>query len=227
MIYLNFVFSSFVIISPLGAASQYISYSNRNIGMNSIEYGEYEVEWYYNWFVGRHVMASIDSAEDLGYMCIDVLSQTYNGYVLENFEFTDTVTTVLTTTVSTTVSLSSSITTSLAGKVGINGISVSNNMQIGIAYNIQSTITYSYSLSTTLQIFYTPAEEYVRNKHFFLCTGARVYKIYCQTWMYDNYWWGDYEVSGSRESFVTYLTVDPLITIGYTDGTIIYEEQNI
>lgn len=57
---------------------------------------------------------------------------------------------------------------------------------------------------------------------FALCEASYTYKLYCQTWMWDDYWWGDYEVSGSRESFVVYLTINPFVTICYSDGSVLY-----
>ena len=51
--------------------------------------------------------------------------------------------------------------------------------------------------------------------------AAYTYKISCEHWQLDDWWWGSYEVDGSRSSFTTYYTVDPFITIGFEDGSII------
>lgn len=38
---------------------------------------------------------------------------------------------------------------------------------------------------------------------------------------YDNYWCGNTEVKNSRVNFSSYITLDPTITIAFTDGSFI------
>ena len=73
----------------------------------------------------------------------------------------------------------------------------------------------------TFEVEYDVIPELVKGKKFFLCMAAYTYKISCEQWQIDDWWWGNYEVDGSRSSFTTYYTVDPFITIGFEDGSII------
>ena len=41
------------------------------------------------------------------------------------------------------------------------------------------------------------------------------------TWQWDDYWWGDYVVSGSEKTFTAYIVIDPKVTIIYIDGTFV------
>ena len=38
---------------------------------------------------------------------------------------------------------------------------------------------------------------------------------------YDNYWWGNYEVDGSRSAYYTYIALKPFITVGFEDGSFV------
>lgn len=38
-------------------------------------------------------------------------------------------------------------------------------------------------------------------------------------WQYDNSWWGNYEVDGSRSAYYTHITLKPFITLGFEDGS--------
>jgi hypothetical protein len=187
----------------------------------SITLGQYETSWWYVGWIGRHQMVSVDSSTYLGLLNVKTLSAYYNANALTNFSFSQTVTVVQETTVSTSVEETSSITSSLAAKFGIDGIGISDGYTISQSYTIQQTTTYSYSEATSSSINYDVRESVVAGKRFALCEAAYVYKATCQKWQYDDYWWGHTEVSGSRSTFYTYLTLQPFITIGFSDGSIV------
>lgn len=186
----------------------------------NIQYGTYDVGWWYEGFVGRHQMVSIDSSEYLGVVQIKKLSKTYNPSILTNFTFEDTVSTVTETTISTTISTSSTITSTLGVKMGMSGVSVSNEYTISQTYMIEDTYTYSYSAAESLTVKYEVDKNKIGSNHFYLAYAAYVYKVKCQKWQYDNWWWGDCEVSDSRSTFYTYITIEPFVTIALTNGTI-------
>lgn len=166
-------------------------------------------------------MVSIDSSEYLGLLEIQKLSRTYSPTGAEKLKFTETITTVAGTTISTTISETSEFTTTLGVKMGMSDISISSDYTITKSYEIQNTITYSYSTATSLSVEFEVDKNAVGDNHFYLAYAAYVYKVKCQKWQYDNWWWGDYEVSGSRSTFYTYITYDPFVTIALANGTIL------
>lgn len=186
----------------------------------NIQYGTYDVGWWYDGVVGRHQMVSIDSSEYLGVVQIQKLSKTYNPTILKNFSFEDTVSTVTETTISTTISTSSTITSTLGVKMGMSGVAVSGEYAISQTYEIENTYTYSYSTAESLTVKYEVDKDKVGANHFYLAYAAYVYKVKCQQWQYDNWWWGNYEVDNSRSTFYTYITFEPFVTIALTNGTI-------
>lgn len=187
----------------------------------NITTGQYESSrWKVGW-IGRHQMVSVDSYTYLGLLNVKTLSVSYNANALTNFSFSETITTVEENTVSTSVKMSSAITSSLAAKFGIDGIGISDGYTINQAYTIQQTATYSYSVATNSTISYDVRESVVVGRRFALCEAAYVYKATCQKWQYDDYWWGHIEVSDTRSTFYSYLTLQPFITIGFSDGSIV------
>lgn len=186
----------------------------------SIQLGAFETHWYWSGFIGQHVMLDIKSYEYIGIQKVQQLTDFYNGAVLENFDFTSTFSSIETDSVSTTKRFSSEINTGLELKLGFPGAEIKGGLNISTIYEIEETQTYTTSTSSSISIDYSIKHELVENEIFALITAGHVYKIECETWKWDDYWWGDYEVAGSRESFYAYYVIDPMITIQYIDGNI-------
>lgn len=184
-----------------------------------ISYGEYDADWWRNGLIGRHQMVSIDSSEYIGEIVVQKLSATYDPVPFESFKFEQKVNTVTTSSVSTSEKFSSTVTSTLAVEMGMSDVKVSDKYTISNSYTIENTLTYSYAESKEITISFEAKPEYVSEKRFFLGMFAYVYKVKCQKWQYDDYWWGKVEVSGSRSDFNSYIILDPYITIGYADGT--------
>ena len=153
----------------------------------NITCGEYEVERLQNGLVGRHVMVSVDSYEDLGIMNIDTLTNYYDGSVFSDFTISETVSTIEESTLSTSLKLSSTITSSLSGKVGLGDIDINSGYEISQLLTIDSTTTYSYSKKKQTEISFKVKKEVVNDKVFALCSAAYTYKIKCQTWQWDDF----------------------------------------
>lgn len=195
--------------------------SNEDVPQPKVQLGKYDVGWCRNNLIGRHQMISLDSVKYLGEEVIDRLSETYNSNALTNFHFTKSFSTVETSTISTSVQLSSQATTTIGVKAGMDDVSVSEGETISEAYKIENVTTFSYSQKKEQTVSYDVSPETVKGKHFYLAAVAYVYKIKCQKWQYDDYWWGDYEVTDSRSTFSTYITLNPFITIAFDDGTFV------
>jgi ACT domain-containing protein len=217
----------FVSIAAYSGGSS-IQISQANTGSTqptaNITTGQYESNWWFPSFsvIGRHQMVSVDSYSYLGLLNIKTLSAYYNANALTNFSFSETISTIEETTVSTSVQTTSTITSSLAAKMGIDGVSVSDGYTVSQAYTIQQTTTYSYSVATSSTINYDVRESVVAGKRFALCEAAYVYRATCQKWQYDNYWFNNnVEVSNSRSTFYTYRTIEPFITLVFSDGSIV------
>lgn len=225
---LSVLMSAFLCFSTTVGNINAISEAKSNLGINvvtsdvvpsaNITYGSYESDWFYHNFVGRHNWVSIDSSYYMGRIVVQQLSPIYNPNALEDFHFTESISTTETSTISTTTKLSSSITSSIGVKAGLDNVVLSGNYKINNSYVIENTQTYSYSEQTTRTVTYNVIKDKVKNHDFYLGSVAYVYKIKCQTWQIDDFWWGSYEVSGSRTTFYTYLTLNPTITIAFADG---------
>lgn len=187
----------------------------------TISYGKYDIGWWREGLIGRHQMISIDSSEYIGELMLEPLTNTYNSSALTNFHFEETVETIETSTICTTVELSSTITTTLGVKMGMDDVSVSDDCKISKFYRIQNTQTYSYSKRKQSKVSFDVKEDVVKGKNFCLATVAYVYKVACQKWQYDDYWWGNYVVDGSRSAYYTYITLKPFITVGFEDGSFV------
>lgn len=195
--------------------------SNYNTPTVNITFGEFETDWWRQGLVGRHQLVSIDSYSYLGRIVVDRLSNIYCSNSLSNFHFTESFSTIKNSTVSTSISLNSKITSSLGVKMNMPYVEVSDKYTISTAYSIENSYTYSYSEKTEYSVSYDVADEKVNGKDFYLASVAYVYKVDCQMWQYDNYWYGNTEVKNSRVNFSSYITLDPTITIAFTDDSFI------
>lgn len=187
----------------------------------TISFGEYDTGWWRAGLIGRHQMISIDSSDYIGELVLQHLTNTYNANALENFHFDECIETIETSTISTSIELSSSITTTLGVKMGMDDVEICTDAKIYKSYKIQNTQTYSYSQKKTSKISFDVKPDVIKGKRFYLAMVAYVYKVTCQKWQYDNYWWGNYEVEGSRSSYFTYITLKPFVTVGFEDDTFV------
>ncbi len=187
----------------------------------NVELTEFETSKWQNGIIGRHQMVSFDKVEYLGALSLKKLSITYNGAVLQNFHFEETMKTVMENSVSLSIEESSKFASTLGVKAGLDNIEISDKYTMEQLFTIEKTTTYTVGIEQTYTISYDVVPEIVKGEKFYLSQAAYVYKIECQKWQYDNYWWGNYEVSGSRTSFNTYIALNPYITICLEDGTLL------
>lgn len=216
----NVLMSCFLSFAMIGASFGDCSVSTLSLDENGIETehpvtiskSSKEVDWWYEGIIGRHEMVQILDYEYIGLQNVHTLAGPYNANVLTNFKFTETVSTVNTLSLSTTQQLSSKVTTGIEVRAGVSE-TVSASRNVTSVYTIENTLTYTTSTSITFTVQYEPKQELIENSKFALCLGAYVYKLECKTWKYDNYWWGNYTVSGSTKYFTSYITVDPFVTL--------------
>lgn len=186
-----------------------------------IDYEEIETKSYRVGFIGRHDFLKVLSCDENGYQNIQNLTFEYSTSALTNFEFRDTYETVETTAVSTTEALSQENTIALNIKLGLEVLNVSASFEYKEVYTISNTKTYTISTTERRELKYDLREEYAQPGHKFkLCMAAKVYEITYKTWSVDNYWWGDYIVSGTEIEHTAYVTVSPFVTIVF-DGELI------
>lgn len=220
---LSVLFSALLSFSLVGSSFNTVNtvaHSNYQPKLN-VSTGSFEVEWWREGFIGRHQMASYNSIEYLGPIEVKKLSKTYNAAVLKNFHFTESVKTVEENTISLTISATSKFVSTLGVKAGLDDIEISGNYSVEQIYSIEGTKTYTIANELTYTVEYDVDPDDVSGQKFYLAEAAYVYKIKSEKWQYDDYWWGDYEVSGSRSSFVTYVTLDPYVTVALEGGTLL------
>ncbi len=187
----------------------------------TIPTGEFEISSWREGFIGRHQMSSIDSYEYVGLTSIRILSDWYNGNVFQSFSFTKEVETITSSSISTSISLGFEWSTAISQKVNIEGLEVGEESGPTVKLTIGKTTTYTYTQSEKISVNAEIKQEYAEGKIFAVCSAAYVYKLKCQKWQYDDYWWGDYEVSNSRSEYETYIAMNPVITIVYDNGEIV------
>lgn len=186
-----------------------ISTEEKEVGMTKV-----------NGIIGRHEMVRINHYEYIGLQKIKDLSQMYNPNVFTGFKFNQTVTTITSNTVSTVEKQSISVTAGLRATVGMNGADVTADSSLNYVYDIEHSQTYTTSKSESISVEFQIREEILTDKKFCVCQAAYTFKLTCETWKWDDYWWGKQIVSGSRKFFTAYYTVEPFITIYLEDGTI-------
>ena len=187
----------------------------------NVQLGSFEVNWWCEGIIGRHQMVSYDSVDYLGPISIKKLSNTYSTSALKNFHFEETIQTTNENSISLTISESSKFTSTLGVKAGLNDIQISDDYSINKYFYIEGVSTYTITNEIAYEVEYDVDQKLVLGKKFYLAEAAYVYKINCQKWQYDNYWWGNYEVDNSRSSFVSYVSLSPFITIALEDGTLL------
>lgn len=221
---LQVLMACFLSFSVIGGQCADIAIATRaaNYNIGYVSYDAIEVEkTTVNLVVGRHRMVQIKSVSARGLDCIDVITEYYNGSALENFHFTDEVTTINTTTVATTTQVSSRISTGLQVVAGINGAKVSGDKKVEGNLMVSNTITYSATESNTFTIEFDVKPEIINGKVFALGMVADIYEITYETWQWDDYWWGDYVVSGSRKTGTGYIVANPYVSVVFRDGTFV------
>ncbi len=87
-------------------------------------------------------------------------------------------------------------------------------------FKIEGSNTYTISNKLSYKVEYDVKSDVINGQKFYLAEAAYVYKINCQKWQYDNYWWNNYEVSGFRKSFTSYISLDAYVTVALENGTI-------
>lgn len=106
---LSVLMSAFLCFSTTVGNINAISEPKSNLGINvvtsdvvpsaNITYGSYESDWFYHNFVGRHNWVSIDSSYYMGRIVVQQLSPIYNPNALEDFHFTESISTTETSTI--------------------------------------------------------------------------------------------------------------------------------
>lgn len=215
------VFVTFTIITQPMAVMQKNVIDFDYDPLTSISYNAREVEWYKVNLIGRHVFVKIDKCESLGAQPVELLTDMRNGKIMENVKIKEEVEAIQTTSLSTEIKCSSKMMTTLEVQAGIPGASVSAGKSVEAGYSFSKTTTYTTTIRKATTIEYEIKQEYIDDRRFCLGMVADVYKITWQTWQVDDYWWGDYEVSGSRKTYEGYITVRPYLTIVYDDGSFV------
>ena len=187
----------------------------------NVETGTFEVDWWREGVIGRHQMVSFDSIDYLGAIEVKKLSRTYDSSVLDNFHFTESVEILEEDTISLTISETSKFISTLGVKAGLNNIEISDKYTLEQMFKIEGSNTYTISNKLSYKVEYDVKSDVINGQKFYLAEAAYVYKINCQKWQYDNYWWNNYEVSGSRKSFTSYLSLDAYVTVALEDGTLL------
>ena len=209
----------FAILSSSEAINPVNDYTEYDI--SNVSYQEKEVEWHREGLIGRHRLVKIDSLSNKGVKPIQRLTEFLDGGALTDFSFTRSVTMVKTASVSTETSFSSEIMTGLEVVAGIPNAEISKNKSSTLAFKIDTISTYTVSEEETFTVKFSVDENKVKDKIFALCSAANVYEVSWETWQYDDYWWGDYEVSGSRKSYTAYINYTPYVTVEDYNGNLL------
>ncbi len=184
----------------------------------NVELGEFEVSWWRNGFIGRHQMVSLDSYAYVDYLPIEILTYYYEGSITDDFEFSQTVTSITSNTISTSVEVSSTFAEKIGAKISVDGIGIELGASSSKEITLNQTVTYSFSKEVSYTVTAKISKDVVGGKKFAMCLCCYVYKVSCTMWQYDNYAWGNYEVSGSRSSFDTYLLLTPTVSVIFSNG---------
>ncbi len=186
----------------------------------AIPTGQFEVSSWREGLIGRHQMSSIDSYEYVGLTPIRIFTNWYDGDLIEEFSYSREVETITSNSVSTSISLGFEWSRAISGKANIAGLEVGEETGPTVILTIGKTTTYTYTQSEKITVNVKIKHEYTEGRLFAVCSAAHVYKLKCQKWQYDNYWWGDYEVSNSRSAYETYIAMEPRTTIVYKTGEV-------
>lgn len=193
-----------------GADADDDDYDFSKVNYDAVDMGVY----YAGLHIGHHKMIQITDIDTDGeYECVQYLTPFYSGAALTDFNFEQEFTTVYETSVSTVEKLSSEISTNIQVCCGVPGASASTSASINSVYTIGETKTYTASQTSSLKVNFSVKPELVADKDFALCVAAKVYEVTFDTWVVEDWWWGDYETAGSRQTHTAYLTFAPTITI--------------
>lgn len=113
----------------------------------TIPTGQFEVSSWREGLIGRHQMSSIDSYEYVGLTSIKLLTDWYNGNVIEDCSFAREVETITTSSISTSISLGFEWSVAISQKVNIDGLEVGEEMGPAVKFTIGKTTTYTYTQS--------------------------------------------------------------------------------
>ena len=171
--------------------------------------------------IGRHRMIQILDYTERGEMLVYQSKVTYNGSLVENVVIRESMTSCFETSISTTERFSAEISLALAVQAGIPGVDIGAEASVTSGYEFEQTTTYTISTQITLELEYEIKQEYIEGRQFRLGLAGNVYELAWDTWQWDDYWWGAYEVDGSRQHCTAYVVGDPYITIVYDDGSFI------
>ncbi len=194
------------------------SSSHKTVPNPEITLGEFETGSWKNGWIGRHEMLSIKTYSYLGFLNTKTLSPFFNTTVFNKHTFTWKINTLVTNAVSTTIKESASYTSKIIDKIAVDQIGIDTESSVTYQLSIENTYAYTYSVETEFEVSFQAIEEVVNGRSFALCLANHVFKIECEKWQYDDYWWGNTEVSGSRTKFTTYLTMIPTVTALFEDG---------
>lgn len=219
MNFLSGIILSLVLISSTETISTLSIDSDYSI--NDISYEEKEVEWHREGLIGRHRVVGIDTCTYKGIQAIQTVSEYYDSDTLTDFTFTDTFETVRTSSISVTQKYSSEIMNGLKIQAGFDGVEISDEVKVTHLYTLERTYTYTISEAKTYTVSYKVNQSKVEGKVFALCYAADVYEIQWHTRQIDDYWWGDYEVSGSRQDYKAFITVKPYLTVEDREGNLL------
>lgn len=189
--------------------------------LTSISYDAREAEMYKVNLIGRHVFVKIDKCESLGEQPVELLTKEQNGKIIKEYVYEETIESINETSLSTTIKCSSSMHTTLELQAKIPGAEFSANKSISKGYEIGQTVTYTTAQRESVKVKFEVKQEFIEGRHFYIGMVGKVYKITWQTWQVDDYWWGDYEVSGSRKTYEGYIVIRPYLTIVYDDGSFV------
>lgn len=187
----------------------------------NVTLGEFEYSSWRNGFITRHEMINLKSCEHLGIIPVKSITDFYNPNFLNGLVISESYSIITANAISTTTEFSYDFTSSIGMKIDVPGIEVNSEFKLTQGYTIESSVTYSYSTQKTITVSMDIDLSKAEGKEFCIGYAASTYKIECETWQYDDYWWGNYEVSGSRKSFSTYCTINPFITMIFRDGSVL------
>lgn len=220
--FLASLFLSFTVVSSSGATvlladpafSVNDDYLN-NVPKLNVNYNAIETGLEHNYGIGRHKMLKINSVDYMGVTFLDQLTYWLNPNDCKDVIIERNITTITETTISFTETVSSEVAYSVGINLGWDIVSMDFTKTMSKSYEIEKQETYSYTVIQEFKLGFVINYDTVANRTFALGLVGHTYKITYETWSWDDFWWGDYEVSGSRRIETAYLSIDPCITLIY------------
>lgn len=224
---LNVLLSCFMSFAVLGSSAgvNFIdsraatpqAYSNQP----SISYEAVQVADWRNGLIGNYRMVQITTSQYMGVCPTQYYSDFLNSATIDELRFTKTVTSIKSSTVSTVAKEESCIITGLQVRSSIPGAQINCNLEVVQGYTIGMTSTYTTTPKDTVTISFNIKPEYLDGRNLAIGQVADVYEITYDTWVMENWWWGQYETSGTRRTGKAYITYNPFVTLIYQDGEIV------